>query len=90
MKNHIIYLGIITLLLFLLLNNCNRESYNNKSDASVNTFLNDTISYYENELGQEIAEKVSLNGNNEALKILLSKQLDSTQQLKRLVKGFRL
>jgi hypothetical protein len=89
MKNHFIYLIVIALLVFLLLNNCSGRKYDNQTNDSKIEFLNDTISYYQNELGQEVAEKVALNGNNDALELLLSKQIDSTQQLKRLVKGFK-
>ena len=52
-------------------------------------FLNDTISYYKNELGQEIAQKAALQGDKKTLELLLSKQVDSTQQLKRLANNFR-
>src|SRR5690606_15573511 len=70
-------------------NTC-REKKELQKEASNNVeFLNDSIRHYKNELGQEIASKTALNGRNDALEVLLSKQIDSTGQLKRLVKKFR-
>lgn len=89
MKNHLIYIGVILLLIFLLLDGCNDRAYENKVDNSVNEYLNDTISYYENQVGQEVAHRKALQGDKQALEILLSKQIDSTGQLKKLVKGFK-
>ncbi len=89
MKQHFIYIGIILLLFFLLFKGCNDRAYERKVTESKIEFLNDTISYYQNELGQEVAEKVVLQGNEKTLEVLLSKTIDSTQQLKKLVKGFK-
>ncbi len=75
--------------LALFLNTC-REKKELQREASNNVdFLNDSIRYYKNSLGQEIAVKTALNGEKNALEVLLSKQIDSTGQLKRLVSKFR-
>lgn len=85
-----IYLYIlIAVLIFLLFRQCDKNTELRQSDNSEKEFLNDSISYYKNKLGREVAEKVALKGNNSTLEILLSKQIDSTGQLKRLVKEFR-
>src|SRR5690606_33749489 len=73
----------------LFLNTC-REKKELQNEASNTTdFLNDTIRYYKNELGQEIASKTALQGEKGALEVLLGKQIDSTGQLKRIVRNFR-
>lgn len=89
MRNHLLYIGIILLLVFLLFDGCNKRVAENQSDDSVSGYLNDTISYYENKLGQEVAHRKAINGSKEALELLLSKQIDSTRQLATLVKGFK-
>lgn len=61
-----------------------KDQYSNSRD-----FLQDTITYYTNSLGQQVAEKKALQGDAHALSVLLSKQIDSTGQLKRLVKNYR-
>lgn len=89
MRNHLLYIGIILLLVFLLFDGCNKRVVENKSDDSVSDYLNDTISYKTNKEGLDVATRIAINGNDLALLILLSKQIDTTQQLQRLVKGFK-
>ena len=89
MKNHLIYIVIILVLIFLLFKGCNDRAYENKSEESVKEYLNDTISYYQNKVGQEVAKRKAINGSKESLEVLLTKQIDSTQQLKRLVDHFK-
>ena len=80
---------VIVILIFLLFRQCNKTAELDKNRESVHNFVNDTIFYYQNELGQEIAEKAALRGDKNTLEILLSKQIDSTQQLSKLVEKFR-
>jgi hypothetical protein len=80
---------IAVILAILLFRQCDKVSdLKNKAD-STQDFLKDSIRYYKNQLGQEIALKTALQGDKNTLEILLSKQIDSTGQLKRLVKKFR-
>jgi hypothetical protein len=80
---------IAVILAILLFRQCDKVSdLKNKAD-STQDFLKDSIRYYKNELGQEIALKTALQGDKNTLDILLSKQIDSTGQLKRLVKKFK-
>lgn len=53
------------------------------------TFLNSEVVYYQNKWNQEIARKNALAGQKESLNVLLSKQIDSTKQLNRLVDKFK-
>lgn len=82
------YLGIF-LLSFLLFRQCEKTSQLDQNRESTQEFLNDTVSYFQNELGQEIAHKTALQGDKEVLEILLSTQVDSTGQLKRLVEKYK-
>lgn len=89
MKKNAIYIGIIATLLFVIFRQCNSDTQQRKSQESSTQFLNDTIAYYQNEIGQQVAEKKAIQGDADALEILLSKQIDSTGQLKSLVRNFR-
>lgn len=80
---------IITVLCFVIFRQCDSRNQGGQSQESVQEFLNDTIAYYQNEIGQKVAEKRAIKGDNQALEILLSKQIDSTGQLKALVRKFR-
>lgn len=73
----------------LFLDQCGKTSQLKSNNKNANEFLNDTISYFQNKVGQEVAEKTALKGYKNQLKILLSKQIDSTGQLKTLVKEYK-
>lgn len=78
------YLAIIILTIFGV-TQCQRADNNENNAQNTADFLNDSIRYYKNKYGQEIAEKSVLIGYKNTLEILLSKQVDSTGQLKKLV-----
>ena len=80
---------IITVLCFVIFRQCDSKNQSDNSQESVQEFLNDSITYYKNRLGQQVAEKRAIQGDKQALEILLSKQIDSTGQLKSLVWKFR-
>jgi len=73
----------------LLFDGCNNRRNTAENTESVTEYLNDTITYYKNEIGQEIAHRKTIQGGKESLQILLTKQIDSTRQLKRMVSGFK-
>ena len=83
MNKNAIYIGVIVILIFVIFRQCNSATQQRQSQESVTEFLNDTIAYYQNEIGQQVAEKKAIQGDKAALAILLSKQIDSTGQLKR-------
>ena len=90
MKLQTIILYILAVIfLALFLNTCREKKELQKEASNTTDFLNDTIRHYKNELGQEIAVKTALQGEKGALEVLLSKQIDSTGQLKRIVRNFR-
>ena len=49
-------------------------------------YLKDSVRYYQNKLGQEIAVKTALNGDKEALELLLS---NTESELRELAKKFK-
>ena len=49
-------------------------------------YLKDSVRYYKNKLGQEIAVKTALQGDKEALELLLS---NTESELKELTKKFK-
>lgn len=85
MKTAIPYvLAIVFLLLFL--RQCDRTR--EVSNESYNTleYLQDSVRYYQNKLGQEIAIKTALHGDKESLELLLS---NSESELRELTKKFK-
>lgn len=80
-------LSVVFLAMFL--HQCSLTNQLEKQASNSVDFLNDSIRHYKNELWQEIAVKTALNGEKNALETLLSKQIDSTGQLKRLISKFR-
>ncbi len=89
MKKNVLFIGIIIVLLFVIFRQYNSYIQQRQSQESATEFLNDTIAYYQNAIGQQVAQKQAIQGDKDALQILLSKQIDSTGQLKALVKKFR-
>ncbi|WP_121665229.1 hypothetical protein [Mesonia aquimarina] len=86
----------VAFFVFLWLEECGSRKTAENEKESIQTFLNDSIDYYKNKNGQLVAEKSALKGsnnklskNNDVLQVLLSKQVDSTQQLKKLVSEFK-
>lgn len=92
-----IILGISCVVLFLLLlHQCNEKNNAQEETKSVRAFLSDSVDYYKNKSGQLVAEKTALRSENnkisdrnQVLQVLLSKQIDSTRQLTKLVKNFK-
>jgi hypothetical protein len=80
---------IAAIFLILFLHQCSKTSELKDNSSNASKFLNDTITYFKNKLGQEVAEKTSLKGDKKQLQILLSNQIDSTGQLKELIKDFK-
>ncbi|WP_424493874.1 hypothetical protein [Salinimicrobium sp. GXAS 041] len=85
----ILLYAAVVVLAFLLFRQCDKTAEQRKEKNSIQAFLNDTISYYDNEIGQEVAQKEAIQGSKQALEVLLSEKMDSLGQLKRLVKNFR-
>lgn len=85
MKTIIPYiLAIVFLLLFL--RQCERSAGLQYKRDNAMEYLKDSVRYYKNELGQEIAIKTALHGDKEALELLLS---NTESELKELTKKFK-
>ena len=89
-KRAVLILSIASIVFFaLMLHQCRQKKELKAQSENTAKFLNSEVEYYENELDQEVAKKEALAGKNESLEVLLSKQIDSTKQLKGLVKKFK-
>ena len=85
MKTIIPYiLAIVFLLLFL--RQCERSADLQYKRDNAMEYLKDSVRYYQNKLGQEIAVKTALHGDKEALELLLS---NTESELKELAKKFK-
>jgi len=89
LKKTWIYIIAILVLAAMLMHTCNRNKQIRQSRESEKEYLNDSIQYYKNEFGAEVSERKALQGDKQTLQVLLSKQIDSTRQLKNLVNNFR-
>lgn len=76
-------------LVFLLLRQCANNAHYKETTESAIGYLTDSVSYYKNKAGQLVAHRKAIEGENEALAVLLSKQIDSTRQLSELVENFK-
>lgn len=88
MKKFIPYIAIAVLIL-LFFRQCEETSNVKEQNVSAINFLQDSVRYLKNSLGAEIASKTALQGGKTSLQVLLSKQIDSTGQLKSIVRKFR-
>lgn len=88
--NATLLFAIATVVFFaLFVNQCKETDHLKDQAENTADFLNSEISYYQNELDQEVAEKNALYGQKESLEVLLSDQIDSTNQLRGLLKSLR-
>jgi|SRR5690554_1419776 len=85
LKERILYILIIAVCFALIINTCAEKKQAERALDNTSEFLSDSLRFYKNKLGEEIAIKKTLQGDKDKLKILLSKQYDSTGQLKRLI-----
>ena len=85
MKNLAPYiLALIFLILFL--RQCDRTREVRNESHNTLEYLRDSVRYYENELGQEIAVKTALQGDKKSLELLLS---NTENELKELAKKYK-
>jgi len=88
MKRYIPYFAAI-IFLVLFLNQCSKTNQErNKADNKID-FLTDSIVYYKNAQGAEIASKIALQGDKKSLQILLNNTNDENGQLKGLIKKYK-
>jgi hypothetical protein len=86
-RNALIIIAIV-LLCFGLWQYRENKYIQDQRDNAI-SFLNDSISYYKDKYGKEVATKTALSGDKNQLEILLSKQIDSTSELKELVRQYK-
>jgi len=82
------FIIIIILLIFLFFSHLNFFNYKSINLKNLEA-LNQKITYYKNKEGQEIAAKISLQGEKNALKLLVISLNDSTKQLNKIIKTFK-
>ena len=83
---------ITAIAIIALVFGCNQYQQKESLEAqntNVVDFLNDTVSYYEDELGNVVATTKALAGDVKQRDILLSKMVDSTKELKALVEKYK-
>ncbi len=77
---------LVCVLGFLLFQQCSKnETLKEQQDNTIN-YLNDSVRFYQNKLGQEVATKNTLAGDNEQLEILLAQ---SNKEFDELTKKYK-
>jgi len=89
MKIDYLYILIITTLTVLLLQTCNQKKTNSSNFKNNLQALNDSIKYYKNELGQEVAQKKAFIGSKKELESIINQTEGENSQLKKTLKGFK-
>jgi hypothetical protein len=89
MTKNLIYITIIILLSILLVNQCRKTTSIKKTNAHNQIALLDSISFYKNKLGIEVAEKLAFKGTANELKIIVETKKAENQQLKTALESFK-
>ena len=77
---------LVCVLGFLLFQQCSEnETLKKQQDNTIN-YLNDSVRFYQNKLGQEVATKNTLAGDNKQLEILLAQ---SNKEFDELTKKYK-
>ena len=80
---------VVVVLLFLFLRQCSVTTELKSTVSDNYAALNDTIAYYKDSYGREVASKRVLRGEKDALKVFLEASRDSTEQMQRLANRYR-
>ena len=89
MIKNLIYITIIILLSVLLLNQCRKTDSIKKSNKHNQLTLLDSVSFYKNKLGLEVAEKLTFKGTAKELEIILEAKKQENKQLKIAIENFK-
>lgn len=80
---------VVIALAFMWFRSCENADFKQSEIDNFNAFISDTISYYTNKNGQEVATRNALQGAKNSLEMMLAASQDSTQQLKSLVSHYK-
>jgi hypothetical protein len=91
-KETLLQWGLLVVVILLSVFSCTQYKIRKELKAerqSVEEYFKDSVKYYKNKYGQEVATKKVLIGDKDQLEVLLSKQVDSTNQFKGLYKKYK-
>lgn len=88
MRNFI-QIALIVGLSVLLLNQCRQTAQLKKSNKHNQLTLLDSVKYYQNKLGLEVAEKLAFKGTSKELQTILDTKKEENQQLKVALEKFK-
>lgn len=89
MKIDYLYILFITVLTVFLLQTCNRKKQDSSNFKNNIEALNDSIKYYTNKLGQEVAQKKAFQGDKLQLEYIIEQIEGENSELKKTLKGFK-
>jgi hypothetical protein len=88
MKRDFIYIAIVIILGLLYFRSCERQTQKESNAQHNAEVLNDTVQYYTNKLGQEVAEKKAFKGEKKKLLQIINQQENENTQLKEALRKF--
>lgn len=80
---------VAALFAFLYFNTCSTKNNLENEISSFNEWKKDSLVYYKNKLGEEVASRKALEGGKQTLQLLLSDARDSTKQLATLASYYK-
>jgi hypothetical protein len=89
MAKNFIQILVIVVLSILLLNQCSKNRTLKSNNKSNQLALLDSVSYYKNSLGFEVAEKRAFQGTAKELKVILDQKKAENAQLAEAVKKWK-
>lgn len=89
MKRELIHIIALIVFAALYFNSCSNNVALKKSIQNNTKVLNDTLEYYENSIGLEVAQKLAFKGSQEELKNLILSKDNEIGQLKEAIKRFK-
>lgn len=89
MKKDFLYIAVIFAVLTVFLHKCKSDSSRIDKLIHNQQVANDSVQYYKNTLGQEVAEKQSYIGSNTELKELIKEKEQKNSQLRQTIRKFR-
>jgi hypothetical protein len=89
MKKDFLYIAALIVISLLYFDSCSSDSFDKANQKQNDKAIKDSIQYYKNELGQEVAEKLAFKGDKDQLKRVLELKESENSQLKESLKKWK-
>lgn len=89
MKRDFLYIAALIFISMLYFDSCSKDNFDLANQKQNDKVINDTIQYFQNELGQEVAEKLSFKGSKKQLERIINLKESENSQLKVALKKWK-